>query len=158
MRLPSAILLLTVLSAPAAARAGTTTARPWGDGRDGACAHANVADTTVVGARRFEARPEHFGCAGGHAHTAPVGRSPANATGLRDMLGNVREWVANCWNPSYAGAPADADARHDGDCARRAVRGGGWFTNPALVRPANRFGVDIADRDSDMGFRVARVD
>lgn len=141
-----------------AARAGSASARYWGDGRDAACRHANVADQTMITRLRFGEKPQVFSCTDGHAQTAPVGRFTPNAFGLHDMLGNVWEWVEDCWNTSHAGAPGTGEARRDGDCASRVARGGGWFTNPVLVRSANRYGVEAGDRDSDMGFRVVRAD
>jgi len=44
--------------------------------------------------------------------TVPVGSKPAGASpyGALDMIGNVREWVADCWQASYAFAPTDGSA------------------------------------------------
>jgi formylglycine-generating enzyme required for sulfatase activity len=43
--------------------------------------------------------------------TAPVGSFAPNAFGLYDMVGNVFEWVEDCWHNNYVGAPSDGSAR-----------------------------------------------
>jgi hypothetical protein len=60
-------------------------------------------------------------------NTAPVGQFPANDFGLFDMHGNVWEWVEDCYNNSYEGAPTDGSAWLTGDCNSRVVRGGAWY-------------------------------
>lgn len=122
-----------------AARAGTETDYWWGDAWS--ADHANAAGTG--GRDRWNA-------------TAPVGEFPANPFGLHDVSGNVREWVQDCWIPSYPGKPGTAAARIDGDCSRRVVRGGSWNLGPAWQRSANRDFDDRAYRYVDRGFRVAR--
>ena len=90
--------------------------------------------------------------------THPVeGRQP-NELGLHDMSGNVREWVQDCWNDSFAGAPGDGRAWEAGDCNVRVVRGGSWFDLlPGYLRCANRFFNPTSDDDNHLGFRVART-
>jgi formylglycine-generating enzyme required for sulfatase activity len=127
-----------------AARAGTTTARYWGDGRQEACRYANADDAA-------------FGCSDGFKNTAPVGRFQPNALGLHDMLGNVWEWTGDCWNTSYNGAPTNGEARLSGECSRRSVRGGSWGSSSGDVRSAGRTRGPPGFRNF-VGFRVARVD
>jgi formylglycine-generating enzyme required for sulfatase activity len=95
--------------------------------------------------------------ANSNGQTQPVGTKTANAFGLYDMHGNVWEWTQDCWNMNYEGAPRDGTARTDGDCSRRVVRGGSWNGNPRNLRSANRDWNDAADRNNDVGFRVART-
>ena len=74
------------------------------------------------------------------------------------MIGNVWEWVEDCWNESYEGAPADGSAWTSGDCTRRDMRGGGWNNDdPWVIRSANRDRDDTTNWKSDAGFRVART-
>ena len=126
-----------------AARAGTSTARPWVEGARDPCHHANGVDHL------------EDTCRDGHARTAPVGSFAANGWGLHDMLGNVWEWTEDCWNGSYAGAPSDGSAWEYGDCSERVLRGGGWATELSNLRAANRVGF-TTDRVFAVGFRVAR--
>ena len=133
-----------------AARAGTTTARHWGESASAQCRHANGADAST-----------DFGwatdCDDGHSRTAPAGSFASNGFGLYDALGNVWEWTADCWNDGYAGAPTDGRARETGDCMRRVLRGGSWSDFPWYLRSANRFRVTTGFRSSSDGFRVART-
>ena len=89
--------------------------------------------------------------------TLPVGSFPANGFGLHDVHGNVFEWVQDCWNDSYTGAPSDGSARESGDCSRRVLRGGSWSTEPRNLRSASRGRSDSGNRFSNFGFRVART-
>jgi len=69
----------------------------------------------------------------------------------------VWEWVQDCWNESYDGAPADGSAWETGDCDRRVVRGGSWGHDPEYARAANRGGIEPGIRKYYLGFRVART-
>ena len=59
--------------------------------------------------------------------------------GVYDMIGNVWEWVEDCWHDSYRGAPTDGSAWTTGgaDC-RRVVRGGSWVDHHRGVSPSRR--------------------
>ncbi len=140
-----------------AARAGTITARYWGDSRDGACNFANVADLTGAEALGWKRDSSDFQCRDGYVYTAPVGLLRPNEFDLYDMLGNVQQWTGDCWHETYTDAPADGSAWTTGNCERPVVRGGAWNSNPRNVRAARRNGYTPNYRFSVIGFRVART-
>ena len=135
------------------ARAGTETARYWGDSELAQCDYSNGFDRD---GRSGYSNPRAR-CYDGYGNTAAVGSFRANAFGLYDVLGNVLEWTQDCWNESYAGAPIDGTAWRSGDCSRRLVRGGSWFLNPGYLRSAYRGGSLAGGRSGSLGFRVART-
>ena len=86
-----------------------------------------------------------------------MGSFTANDWGVHDMHGNVWEWVQDCWNDSYRGAPADGSAWERGDCSKRVIRGGSWFDDHPYLRAANRERINADSKDIYYGFRVART-
>ena len=80
-----------------------------------------------------------------------------NGFGLYDVLGNVGEWVEDCWNERYVGAPSDGSAWMDGDCSKRILRGGSWLFKPKYLRSANRMRNPSGHRYYNFGFRVAQT-
>ena len=137
------------------ARAGTRTARYWGESERGQCRYANGADRTAK--RHNSGWTTAADCDDGHYRTAPVGSYEANGFGLRDVLGNVWEWVEDCWNGSYAGAPRDGSAWKSGECGRRVLRGGSWSSFPGYLRSAYRGRLTSGGRYFYAGLRVART-
>jgi formylglycine-generating enzyme required for sulfatase activity len=127
-----------------AARAGSTTAYPWGDQIEESNANCDGCKSDWDDKNQ----------------TAPVGSFAANAFGLFDMQGNVWQWVEDCWHEDYEGAPKNGAAWITActpDDRRRVVRGGSWLDNPGNLRSANR-GWDFTDfRDDLLGFRVGRT-
>ena len=135
-----------------AARAGTET--PWFSGSDPTvlCRVGNGADQTSEDARA------NVACSDGVGHrSAVVGRYEANAFGVHDTLGNLWEWVEDCYVASYAGAPTvAAEAVLRADCPTRSLRGGGMNTNPDGLRSANRERNAASLSLHYIGFRVVR--
>ena len=137
------------------ARAGTETPFYWGATPGQVCQYENVADQTAkdtVAEVNFIAMPFRDG----YAYTAPVGSFKPNQFGLFDMLGNVSVYIADCWNDSYAGAPADGSAWTSGDCARRVMRKASFGNGrPFFFRVAHRFADKADHKRNHTGFRVA---
>ncbi len=122
-----------------AARAGSTTEYSWGDD---------------IGKNR--ANCDGCGSQWDNDRTAPVGSFSANAWGLHDMHGNVWEWVQDCWNDSYEGAPVNGRAWISGACNSRVIRGSSWNNNPWDLRSADRGWSGRSDRVNIIGFRLAQ--
>jgi formylglycine-generating enzyme required for sulfatase activity len=88
----------------------------------------------------------------------PAGSLPPNGWGLYEMHGNVWEWCADQWHDSHEGAPNDGSAWPDRKrAADRVFRGGSWAVVARGVRAACRGRSGPARRNSDVGFRCARV-
>jgi formylglycine-generating enzyme required for sulfatase activity len=137
-----------------ASRAGKKTVWPWGDGNaESACKFANTIDQS--GHKKYPIN-EAANCDDGFVATAPVGSFPANAFGLKDMTGNVWEWVEDCYHDSYKGAPKDGSAWESDDCKERVARGGAWLENVWDSRIARRYNVEHTGRETILGFRLAR--
>lgn len=138
-----------------AARSGNEGRYYWGSFDPTPCNYANLMDAS--GKR---AKPESYWaekCDDGFAAAAPVGSFPPNAWGFYDMLGNVWEWVGDCWHSDYSNAPNDGSAWSADSCRKHVNRGGGWGNNVNSLRLSSR-DADLNDASSDgLGFRVARA-
>jgi formylglycine-generating enzyme required for sulfatase activity len=95
-------------------------------------------------------------CDDGFARTAPVDALAANAFGLKGMIGNVWEWVADCHHPTYEGAPNDGSAWVEDGCSERGIRGSGYLNNVWQSRFAMRDKAAPNSREATLGFRLAR--
>ena len=126
-------------------RAGTTTPFWWG---------ASISSEQANYDGHFT-----YGCERNgdyRQRTVPVDSFAPNPWGLYQVHGNVYEWVEDCWNPSYAGAPSDGSAWVTGDCTRRVLRGGSWQFAPWHLRSASRGTVATAADFRVVGLRIAR--
>jgi formylglycine-generating enzyme required for sulfatase activity len=88
--------------------------------------------------------------------TAPVGSLNPNPFELYDTSGNVMEWLQDCYNINYDGAPNDNTPWLIGDCSQRIVRGGSFNKPMSATRNSARFRLPIESRFNTLGFRVAR--
>lgn len=138
-----------------AARGGNAAPRFWGNDAGQTCSYGNGADQRALKLVAEAVNWPSLQCDDGHGHTAPAGSFRSNAYGLHDMLGNVAEWTADCWNGGFQGAPSDGRSWMTGDCFLRAVRGGGWDEGAASLRSAYRVGSPVVIRVYSRGFRVA---
>ena len=139
-----------------AARSGSQSSRHWGDSLELQCRYENGFDRTLNDFLQGDYGVDS--CRDGASHTAAVGSYEANGFGLHDMLGNVMEWVEDCWNHNYASAPKDGRAWTWGVyCQLRVVRGGSWGVSPKGLRSAHRSNLWKDSPSSYIGFRVART-
>lgn len=122
-----------------AARASTYTNYPWGNDIGEENANCRECNTVLWDHQSLE-----------------VGLYPPNPFGLYDMHGNIWEWIEDCWNGSYEGAPQDGTAWTDGDCTLRVVRSGSWYYFPQLARSASRDNFPAHLFSYNIGIRLVR--
>jgi formylglycine-generating enzyme required for sulfatase activity len=134
-----------------AARAGSTSAFPWGTELDHNYGNFG-ADGHELGGKA-EGRDVWVN------ETSPVASFPPNAFGLYDMNGNVFEWTEDCYEADRAHAPTDGTASKQGNCANRVFRSATFMSNPYMQRSARRgapYPATTRGRNY-LGFRVARA-
>lgn len=137
-----------------AARAGTTT--PFAQGNELTLGQANfkIVQVDVNG----ETIPDRV--RGGGRELVQVDTlDAANAWGLRHMSGNASEFTSTCGEGPHRSLAssskylaADADRRN---CSR-SLKGGMYFTNMELARPARRVPMNGDNWSVHRGFRVVR--
>lgn len=97
--------------------------------------------------------------ADGYAGTAPVGSFPPNGFGLFEVTGNVWEWTADRFDPTYYAASPRDDPQGPDHGELRVQRGGSYLCH---VSYCNRYRVDSRSSNGpdsstgNLGFRVAR--
>ncbi len=124
---------------------------PWGDDREPDGVHLmNV----------FQGRfPQHDSGADGWVGTAPVGSYPANDVGLHEVVGNVWEWCADWFDPTYYARSPRVDPAGPDRGVARVMRGGSYLCHESYCW---RYRVDSRSSNTpdsttgNLGFRVAR--
>lgn len=89
--------------------------------------------------------------------THPVGEKKPNSWDIHDMVGNVWEWVEDCWHKSYMEAPNDASAwctPHENNAFQRSLRGGSFRDTQETLRSACRYALLPFLSNSNIGFRL----
>jgi formylglycine-generating enzyme required for sulfatase activity len=95
----------------------------------------------------------------GYDRTAPAGTYPANGYGLVDVAGNVWEWCADWYDPTYYRRSPDRNPPGPAEGRERVMRGGSFLCSDSYcdryrVSARNKSLPD--DGSEHMGFRCAR--
>ena len=138
-----------------ALRGGRADAYPWGSGAPPRV----VGNLTGDGDRSRSGRRWSNAIEGyddGHWGPAPARSYPAEAFGTFDLVGNVSEWVLDCWHDSYLRAPVDGSAWINPGCGDRVVRGASWASTLDRARSAYRQPSPVETTHARLGFRVVR--
>lgn len=126
-----------------AARGSDARRYPWGS-EQATCEHTVMPQRGVAGC--------------GRKTTWPVGTKPRDESpfGVRDMSGNVREWVADHYGEKYYATSPDRDPTGPERGWAKTLRGGSWEVhNDQHMRAANRYRFKPDFRFHGAGFRCA---
>jgi formylglycine-generating enzyme required for sulfatase activity len=120
---------------------------PWGDAFDGQ--QLNFCDMNCNTSFRHSRYDDEY------EMTAPVGSylDGASWCGALDMAGNVWEWVADWFDPTYYQASPAHNPAGPKAGEVRSLRGGGWLDHRWFARSAERGGADPAAQQGSIGFR-----
>ena len=135
-----------------AARGGLEhRAFPWGDDREPGGEHRmNVWQGTF---------PSENTTADGFYGTCPVQAFPPNGYGLHNMTGNVWEWTADWFDPSFRERDREHDPQGAPHGTHRVQKGGSYLCHHSYCRRyrvAARQGLTPDSSTGNVGFRCAR--
>lgn len=88
--------------------------------------------------------------------TTAVGRFPANALGLFDMLGNVKQWCNDWYAPDYPPASGSVNPVGPSVGESKVFRGASWMDRANLVILDRRGRLPPQNTNPDLGFRCVR--
>jgi formylglycine-generating enzyme required for sulfatase activity len=90
--------------------------------------------------------------------TQPVGMLKPNAWGVHDMLGNVWEWISDCYNKKYYAESPERNPRGAAYGDVRVRRGGCWRSTETACRLASRSQVTMGSKNNKLGMRLVMSD
>jgi len=121
----------------AARGANDTRAYPWGD-RSPTCIEANFHNNPCVG---------DTSAVGSYLWSSPYV--------VREMAGNVAEWVNDWYSSSYYSSSPGGNPSGPATGTYRVWRGGGWNDDAIFIRVANRAYFIPSSVSNQVGFRCA---
>jgi formylglycine-generating enzyme required for sulfatase activity len=153
-----------------AARGTQVRTYPWGEKKpDGMC--ANFADINLL--FHYErvnlpaSEAEHQSnlkwmdrkSDEGYTFTSPAGKYPLGASpyGVRDMAGNVWEWIDDWYDGNYYQYASGRNPRGPLTGTYKITRGGGWDSHPWMLRTTSRAGGNPGKGSDTLGFRIVLV-
>ncbi|WP_240732272.1 SUMF1/EgtB/PvdO family nonheme iron enzyme [Geobacter sp. FeAm09] len=92
----------------------------------------------------------------GYWSTAPVGKYAPNGFGLKDMSGNVAEWVQDYFAEDYYAASPRMNPKGPGAGTGHTVRGGSWRSQKDALSVTSRGSAATGNAYDNIGFRVCR--
>lgn len=110
--------------------------------------------TKYAGSNMIDAVAWYTDNSGGSAH--PCGTKRANALGIYDMSGNVREWCKDWYSSSYTSYDTN-NPTGPSSGSNRVRRGGSWSCNATCCRVAYRYSNSPGRRLNYLGFRVVCI-
>ena len=84
----------------------------------------------------------------------PAAEFPANPWGLRDMNGNVWEWVLDTYDSNFYRMSEEEDPICIKVIGQGVIRGGGFRSSMFLCRNGSRVSMDSDIQNSTIGFRL----
>jgi len=145
-----------------AAKGGTNTKFYFGEDIDQTlvCEYENTADLSGENILQRDSSTSYVNffngksnCADHSAYSSIVGMYKANPFGLHDIVSNVVEFIADCYQDSYKNALNNGEALIDEVCEYRVSRGGSWHWNTFSTSQRGLLKADFVGGVE--GFRIA---